>query len=82
MTLDDYEDDEFADNGPEEVPCQSCGELIYADADRCPVCGHWQTDEFAGPDAPPRSRYPRWVSVTSLTLLALIAWWWLSTLGS
>ncbi|MEM1062260.1 MAG: zinc ribbon domain-containing protein [Planctomycetota bacterium] len=74
-----YDDPEEDFDDEPDVPCQSCGEPIYGDADRCPHCGHWQTDEFA--DRPEyRSRYPWWVSITSGLLLVGIAYWWLTTL--
>lgn len=50
---DDWEDPEPDTNDDAEqlVPCASCGEQIYEDAEKCPHCGEYvvaSTSAFAG----------------------------------
>ena len=65
-------EDEFAD-GPEldQVPCPSCGRMIYDDTDKCPHCGDWVM-----PMASAAARRPTWIWWTALVLAAvmLITW--------
>ena len=76
MTWDDDSGEDFEpyDDGPgEELPCPSCGEPVYEEADRCPHCGDYIT-----PGRGPATRnLPRWMLVLGVigvigTVLALL----------
>ena len=73
---DDPDDAEFDadDDGAEEVPCPSCGEPVYEEADVCPHCGDYITPGRA----PAGANVPRWMFVLGAvgvagTILALLA---------
>jgi RNA polymerase subunit RPABC4/transcription elongation factor Spt4 len=59
------EDPDAADIADEYggVKCLHCGRAIHEDADMCPYCKHWQTDE----NHPPRK--PLWFVVTVILLV-------------
>jgi hypothetical protein len=47
-TVDDWETGEWDEDAPDDedgesltVPCPSCGEQIYEEAERCPCCGEY-----------------------------------------
>jgi hypothetical protein len=77
-----YRDDEASDLDPSEWPesdadengevetvrCPSCGQHIYEDAQRCPFCENYLTEE----DAAPR---PKWFVATVLVCIAIAATW-------
>ena len=83
----DYEDDED-DDDPESpdasdrddddddddatVDCPKCGRSISEYAQQCPRCGAYLSDEEAT-----RTKFPTWVVVTAVVLLAAIAFGWL-----
>ena len=55
-----------------ELPCPSCGEDVYEDADRCPHCGDWVPPGRR----PAAANVPRWMFVLGAvgvagTILAL-----------
>ena len=67
------EDLEEADSAV-ELPCPSCGEGVYEDADRCPHCG-----DFVTPGRRPAgANVPRWmfvlgaVGVAATTVILLL----------
>jgi predicted nucleic acid-binding Zn ribbon protein len=62
-----YPDGVYDDDGPPTVECRKCGDEIYEDADQCPHCGTYQSDEDAG-QGPRRST---WISI--MLILALLA---------
>ena len=47
------------DEGGEEVPCPSCGEPVYEEADVCPSCG----DYIVPGRRPAGANLPRWMFV-------------------
>ena len=63
---DDFESEpvEYAE-GDVTLPCPYCGELIFEDAEICPVCGSFIVDED-------RPNKPNWVLWTAVVLLILI----------
>jgi uncharacterized paraquat-inducible protein A len=65
---DDVEDD-FDDDEP-TIACPHCREEIHEDAQRCPRCGHYLSEE----DAPP-SRKPWWLIVGVIACLYLVYRW-------
>ena len=80
-TYSDDEDDsenpdfsEMAEDGgdasDEFAPCPYCSALIYEDAERCPECGKYISEE----DAP--SRPPKWVWITVVICVVLIFFFW------
>ncbi|MEM9701051.1 MAG: zinc ribbon domain-containing protein [Planctomycetota bacterium] len=71
---DPYDEEQYdEDDSAVELPCPSCGQPVYEDADVCPHCGDYIT-----PGRGPASRnLPRWVFVLGAigvvgTILALI----------
>jgi hypothetical protein len=73
---DDWEDDDdvdsYDDDGDDEptIPCPWCRREIHEDAERCPYCEHYLSDE----DAPPR-RKPWWIVVGTMACLYLCYRW-------
>jgi uncharacterized membrane protein YvbJ len=46
MHDEDWYDDEQDDHQSDDLSgCPECGAEIYADAEQCPACGYWVTDE-------------------------------------
>ena len=76
----DAPDDDSPDEDPDErdlakegspVRCVHCGKWLHEDAQMCPRCHQWQTD-----DAHPASK-PRWFVVTAVGCVVLIAVFWI-----
>ena len=76
MAWDDDSDPGFEpydDGGGEDVPCPSCGEPVYEEADLCPSCG-----DFITPGRRPAgANLPRWMFVLGAigvvgTIVALV----------
>lgn len=59
-------DDDFPGEEENVIPCESCGRLMYDDADVCPYCGQFQIGEV--PSGPGR---PKWF--VALGILGVIA---------
>jgi hypothetical protein len=77
---DEDESDEFAaevaDGGEEDgeedqLPCPSCGNMVYDDTDRCPHCGDWVM-----PLAAAASSRSNWIWWTALIVAALLFVTW------
>ena len=70
---DDYTVDEDVDDDPEgdQLPCPSCGHMIFDDTDRCPHCGDWVM-----PLAATASGRQPWIWWTALILavVLMVAW--------
>ena len=74
MRLHDADDDSFdqdpdaADlaDAPATVKCLHCGRSIHEDADLCPYCRHWQTDD------PGPARKPLWFVLTVILLVGVM----------
>ena len=56
----------YDDDGPPTVPCRHCREEMFEDAEQCPNCGMYQSEEEAS--GPPKSR--TWIVLMALALLA------------
>ena len=67
-TPDDEEDleDEESGDSRETSPCPHCGEDIYDDAERCPACGMYISDEDA-----PRRGWPAWMWIAAILALVV-----------
>lgn len=63
------------DEETETVTCNNCGADVYADADRCPACGHYLLDDESA-----STSQPKWVILTVGILLTLFAYWVLAPL--
>lgn len=62
---DDWQDDDDSDDG--YVPCPYCGETMLEDAEYCPACDRWMTNEEL-----PARRHPWWIIIVALVLIGLI----------
>lgn len=72
--LEESWDDEDASADDDTIPCPVCGREVYDDAPQCPGCGHYlSAGDRLGPGK------PRWILVTAIVCLALVAWWALTT---
>ena len=73
---DDWDDDETSwdeeaeDDDDYTIPCPWCKRSIHEDAERCPYCEHYISEE----DAPPQ-RKPWWIIVGVLICFYLIYHW-------
>ena len=70
---DSAEFDAYDDGDAEELPCPSCGEPVYEEADVCPHCGDYITPGRT----PAGANVPRWMFVLGAagvagTILALL----------
>jgi hypothetical protein len=72
--------DDPADEGPDEadraveggpVRCVHCNKYIHEDAEMCPHCHRWQTDEFNPP------RKARWYFWTVIYCVVIIVVFWI-----
>ena len=66
----DYDADEDVDDDEPTVPCPYCREEIHEDAERCPHCGQYISDEDA-----PAARKPWWIILGVLACLYLVYLW-------
>ena len=71
----DDEDDDFdADEGDQDdeptIPCPNCRREIHEDAQRCPYCERYISDEDASP-----GRKPWWIIVGSLACFYIFYRW-------
>jgi hypothetical protein len=77
MRESDWEDNEdendFDDDKATDL-CPNCREEIYDDAEQCPHCGHYITEE----DHAPRKSW--WVVVGAVICLSIAVWWLISAL--
>lgn len=71
---DDWEDDDVEDWDEDSedttYPCPYCKADVYEDAERCPNCGKYLSDE----DAPPASR-PWWFVIALILALGMVLLW-------
>jgi hypothetical protein len=74
---DDWDDDEpsWADQAGDDdddytIPCPWCKRPIHEDAERCPYCEHYISEE----DAPPE-RKPWWIIVGAIICLLIAGYW-------
>lgn len=64
--LDEDEFDEEDDDIDETYPCPHCGHDVYVDAEWCPRCENYLSEEDA-----PATSFPPWVKMTAALLLTL-----------
>lgn len=71
MDDDDYAGfDTSSDDDDATIPCPKCGEDVYDDAEQCPACGRYLSEE----DALAAGR-PWWIIIgVAICLLVVIAW--------
>jgi predicted nucleic acid-binding Zn ribbon protein len=67
---DESDMDEDDEDGPALVECPYCGSEILEDAERCPRCGNFISEE----DAPRRK--PAWIVVSAVLLVVAIVVSW------
>ena len=64
----DFEDDDEPED--DQLPCPSCGAMVYDDTDRCPHCGDWIM-----PLASAAGRKSRlWIVAAILVIIAMVIW--------
>ena len=63
---DDYDEDDDHDT----IPCPHCRESIHEDAERCPYCEQYLSDE----DAPAKPK-PLWIVAAAVICLVLVLFW-------
>ena len=66
----DYDADDDVDDDEPTVPCPYCREEIHEDAERCPHCGQYISDEDA-----PAARKPWWIILGVLACLSRVYLW-------
>ena len=62
------DDDDYDDDDIPTVPCRHCREEILEDAEQCPRCGMYQSDE----DSPSEPKSRTWIVMMALALLAAV----------
>lgn len=67
---DDVVEEWDRDDDDETYPCPYCGEAVYEDAEWCPHCEKYLSDE----DAPAATK-PWWIIAGVLAILATMYWW-------
>ena len=72
VTEDEWDDDEYPDDGEESptIPCPYCRSEIHEDSQRCPRCERY----LSGEDAPP-ARKPWWLIAGVIAGLACVYLW-------
>jgi hypothetical protein len=66
----EYPEPDGQSNGRDDtVPCPSCKGLIYEEAERCPHCGWYITEEETS------SRRPLWITIGILLCLGIALLW-------
>jgi hypothetical protein len=53
------------------APCPHCGRQVYDDAERCPYCENYISEE----DTPPSSRKPWWLILGVLACMYAVYRW-------
>jgi hypothetical protein len=68
----DPEDEDWPDDWDDEptIPCPHCGREILEDAERCPCCERYLSEEDA-----PRPRKPWWIIVGVVACLCVVYLW-------
>ncbi|HUU83671.1 MAG TPA: hypothetical protein VM243_09225 [Phycisphaerae bacterium] len=62
--------DEEQDSEADQLPCPSCGAMVYDDTDRCPHCGDWIMPLSASAG----SRSGIWIVAALLAIIGLLVW--------
>lgn len=77
--FDELDDEEYPDpewtedaNGTPMVHCPHCGLPVYEQAERCPVCGMYITEEEAGTQTK-----PWWIVIGAVVMLFVIVFFWI-----
>ncbi len=68
---DDVDFDEFGDSTVPTLPCPHCGAEIYEDAERCPHCEEYLSDE----DVRPARK--SWLIIIGTALCLYVVYHWL-----
>jgi uncharacterized paraquat-inducible protein A len=69
---DDFEPDEpeDEDDDDETIPCPHCGQPVYEDAERCPHCERYLSQEDA-----PAGRKPVWIIIGAVAVMTVVYIW-------
>ena len=61
----DESDSDWGDDG--YIPCPHCGETMLEDAEYCPSCDRWMSEEETS-----KPKSPAWVMIVAAVLLGLM----------
>ena len=67
---DEFEMDDTDDAGETTAPCPNCGRQIYDDAEQCPHCGYYITEEESS-----HTSKPWWVMAGFAVCFAIVLHW-------
>ena len=62
--------DQDYDPDGDQLPCPSCGAMVYDDTDRCPHCGDWIMPLAASA----RSGRTIWIIAAVLAIIGMLLW--------
>ena len=68
---DEIDDEADHESEEDQLPCPSCGRMMYEDSDRCPYCGDWVMPLAAA--AAKRKTWIWWTAL-GLAVIIFIAW--------
>ena len=71
---DDFDDDDEvadcdADDETSSVACPNCRQAVYEDAEQCPHCGHYLSDEDR------TGRKPLWIIIGFALCCVVVIYW-------
>jgi len=66
-------DPDIGDENAELVPCPYCGDDVYEQAERCPHCGKYISEEDTPDHA--AARFPSWLIVGVIACLVAVLIW-------
>lgn len=67
----DLDDEAAGDAEDDQLPCPSCGRLIFEDSERCPHCGDWVMPLAA---AAGKRKTRIWWTALALAVILLVTW--------
>ncbi len=63
------EDEDWDDSEQELLSCEQCGADVWGDAEQCPHCGWYFTDENSSTLT--SGQTPTWIKVTALVMVLI-----------
>ena len=72
---DDFDDSDDEGDDDATIACPYCREPIHEDAERCPYCEQYLSDEDA-----PRQPKPLWIVAAAMLCVFLVLFWAFPTL--